>query len=160
MLGTKLGLKKKNNQNVFFKQIIINTLPCKNSIFTKILMNSLKWQNIALFFKILKWQKKKNQELNPIFCPTSQFDLVRLGLVTFLSATNHLYDYHFMNLMLWFIWCGQSQEVNLHLLIGSYINLCFMRVLVSSIVKISCHQIRDLGFKPHLYQKLIGVLVG
>ena len=134
MLGTKLGLKRKNYQNVFFKQIIINTLPCKNSIFTKILINSLKWQNIAL-----KKNKKKNQELNPIFCATSQFDLVRLGLVTFLAPTNHLYDYHFRKLLLWFIWCGQSPEVNLHLLIGSSINLCFKRVLTSSIVKISCH---------------------
>ena len=33
--------------------------------------------------------KKKNQELNPIYCATSQFDLVRLGLVTFLAPTNH-----------------------------------------------------------------------
>ena len=68
-----------------------------------------------------------------------------------------MYDYHFRKLLLWFIWCGQSQEVNLHLLIGSSINLCFMRVLVSSITKISCHQIKDMRFNPHLHQKLISV---
>ena len=47
-----------------------------------------------------KKRKKEKKELNPIFCPTTQFDLVRLGLVTFLAPTNHLYEYHFMKLLL------------------------------------------------------------